>query len=162
MDNFKLSKLLISSEYKKINVNVTVKSRIIKDESERNKGEHLLRIENDRDMKGLYGQGKIGGLLVRINAKYLSNILNGRDDNTLPHEFGHTLGLLHVDGLDAYFMGLFTPNQYMNRMEQSKDPYNMMFSGKSPYMNDKKSVKINLNQLQIIINNIRNNKVNHE
>lgn len=50
----------------------------------------------------------------------------------------------------------------MNRMEQSKDPYNMMFSGKSPYMNDKKSVKINLNQLQIIINNIRNNKVNHE
>lgn len=58
-------------------------------------------------LRGVYGKvNKIGGSVVFLNERYVNNIINGKDRNTLPHEFGHSLGLLHVDGADAWFLGL--------------------------------------------------------
>ena len=56
-------------------------------------------------LRGVYGKvNKIGGSVVFLNERYVNNIINGKDRNTLPHEFGQSLGLLHVDGADAWFL----------------------------------------------------------
>ena len=47
----------------------------------------------------------------------------------MSHEFGHSLSLLHVDGADAWFLGLFGRSQYYDSYKQERNRYNVMFSG---------------------------------
>ena len=76
-------------------------------------------------------------------------MLNGKDNNTLPHELGHTLGLRHIDQKSETFMDWFGGNsQYMNPANQKKNSSNAMFSGGSPYMNDKTSTGITGGQIE--------------
>lgn len=113
-------------------------------------------------LRGVYGKvNKIGGSVVFLNERYVNNIINGKDRNTLPHEFGHSLGLLHVDGADAWFLGLFGRSQYYDSYKQERNRYNVMVSGaNSKYTDDYKSTDINPEQISIILENFRNNKVN--
>ena len=71
--------------------------------------------------------------------------------------FGHSLGLLHVDGADAWFLGLFGRSQYYDSYKQERNRYNVMFSGaNSKYTDDYKSTDINPEQISIILENFRN------
>ena len=40
---------------------------------------------------------EIGGKLVNLNLKYIGGVQSGLYSMIIPHEFGHTLGLRHID-----------------------------------------------------------------
>lgn len=73
---------------------------------------------------------------------------------------------MHVDGADTWFQGLFGRSQYYDSYKQERNRYNVMFSGAnskytdSKYTDDYKSTDINPEQISIILENFRNNKVN--
>ena len=161
MDNLYVARTL-PTKFRKVNVNVSVRFRVISNKSELRDREHLLNILPASQLRGVYGKvNKIGGSVVFLNERYVNNIINGKDRNTLPHEFGHSLGLLHVDGADAWFLGLFGRSQYYDSYKQERNRYNVMFSGaNSKYIDDYKSTDINPEQISIILENFRNNKVN--
>ncbi|MDN5287790.1 MAG: hypothetical protein JWR38_4064 [Mucilaginibacter sp.] len=108
-------------------------------------------------MKMLYGKAnKIGGGNVDLNESVVQNIISNADNNTIIHEFGHTLGLLHVN--DTYQTD---PQQYWTvKKQHTKDSTNAMFSGDSRYMHDKTSKTITRQQLDLIIQNYRFGKIN--
>lgn len=61
----------------------------------------------------------------------------------------------------AWFLGLFGRSQYYDSYKQERNRYNVMFSGaNSKYTDDYKSTDINPEQISIILENFRNNKVN--
>ena len=161
MDNLYVARTL-PTKFRKVNVNVSVRFRVISNKSELRDREHLLNILPASQLRGVYGKvNKIGGSVVFLNERYVNNIINGTDRNTLPHEFGHSLGLLHVDGADAWFQGLFGRSQYYDSYKQERNRYNVMFSGaNSKYTNDNTSTDINPEQISIILENFRNHKVN--
>ena len=161
MDNLYVARTL-PTKFRKVNVNVSVRFRVISNKSELRDREHLLNILPASQLRGVYGKvNKIGGAVVFLNERYVNNIINGTDRNTLPHEFGHSLGLLHVDGADAWFQGLFGRSQYYDSYKQERNRYNVMFSGaNSKYTNDYTSTDINPEQISIILENFRNHKVN--
>ena len=160
MDNLYVARTL-PTKFRKVNVNVSVRFRVISNKSELRDREHLLNILPASQLRGIYGKvNKIGGSVVFLNERYVNNIINGKDRNTLPHEFGHSLGLLHVDGADAWFLGLFGRSQYYDSYKQERNRYNVMFSGANKYTDDYKSTDINPEQISIILENFRNNKVN--
>lgn len=131
-----------------------VEARFIDDIKDKKKSEHLLEISDSKEFKNLYGKAdKNGGKTVFINSNYMQNILDGKDNNTVPHEFGHTLGLLHPNEPATYLEGLIpwnTRNQYMNKEEIKRNPYNVMYSGGSNLLNDQKSTKITRDQIRTI------------
>ena len=135
-----------------VTVNVTVDVRVITKESDLKGTEHLVNIKDSKDLPGVYGAAdKIGGKRVDVGEGYVPNMINGKDNNTLPHELGHTFGLRHIDKQSEGFIeSLFGGNpQYMNPAEQKKNSTNAMFSGTSPYMNDKTSTKITGSQIEV-------------
>lgn len=120
----------------------------------------LLEIkDNTGDMKPLYGKAsKIGGSGVDLNESVVQNIIRGADNNTIVHEFGHTLGLLHVNDHHTYSTDA---RQYWTvKRQHTKDSTNAMFSGDSRYMHDKTSKIIVAQQIEIIIQNYRLGKIN--
>ena len=161
MDNLYVAKKM-PTKFRKVNVNVSVRFRTIRNKSELQDREHLLNILPASQLQGVYGKvNEIGGSVVFLNERYVNNIINGKDRNTLPHEFGHSLGLLHIDGADAWLQGLFGQSQYYDSYKQERNRYNVMFSGaNSKYTDDYKSTDINPEQISIILKKIRRNKVN--
>ena len=51
-------------------------------------------------------------------------------------------------------------SQYYDSYKQERNRYNVMFSGANKYTDDYKSTDINPEQISIILENFRNNKVN--
>jgi len=146
--------------FKLLNAHLSVKWRISALANPLN--EHLVEIKDDKDLSGVYAKvNNIYGSIVYVNANKVSGIISGFDRNTLAHEFGHSLGLLHPDINTAWFGFLgYESNQYWTSQKRSKDSLNMMYSGGSPYMNDSLSTHISSSQMRLVIENIRQSKVN--
>lgn len=143
-------------------VRVVVKSRIVTNISQRANNEHLLQIKSASQLPGVYGRvNKIGGSVIEINEASVPQIISGFDRNTIPHELGHSLGLLHVDQ-NKHFFSVFgaTSEQYWNLAKQKQFSTNVMFSGGSTYMNDSLSTGINTSQVKRLIENVKHNAVN--
>lgn len=83
------------------------------------------------------------GKEILISDKHVSGMIDGSDNNTMPHEFGHTGGLFHPDIEDAH-----APKSILFKPDGEKDKNNAMFSGGSSYMNDKTSTQINGEQIE--------------
>lgn len=152
LDNFP-SKPIYEPVTKRVKVKLEVSYRVITDMSERIIGEHLLQIKNKDEMLGLYGRvSEIGGLEVYINEKKVANIVAMHDRNTIPHEFGHTLGLKHID-INTHWLSFFgkESEQYLDTLKQKRHKNNMMFSGRSKFMNDSLSVEMLPSQVELII-----------
>lgn len=134
--------------------------RIISNVSQRINNEHLLNIvPNTGEMAKFYGRAnKIGGNEVEVNLKFVPNIIKELDNSTIPHEFGHTLGLLHVNSHYAYGND---PRQYFPvKRQRTKDSTNVMFSGDSRYSHDATSTNIVPSQIDVIIDNYRSGNLN--
>lgn len=143
-----------------------IDARSIDDIKDRKKSEHLLEISDGKDVSGLYGKAdKIGGKKVSLNSKYVQNMIDGKDNNTIPHEFGHTLGLLHPDEKMTYLEGVVpwnTRNQHMSGSEIKKNPYNIMYSGDSGLLSDKNSTKITRDQIWTIFRKYTTGSINKD
>jgi hypothetical protein len=150
LDNYPSETIMVPREVV-VTVNVSVDVRVINKQSELKSNEHLVIIQDSKNLPGLYGKAnKIDGTIVNVGDKFVPNMLNCKDNNTLPHELGHTLGLQHIDQKSETFMGWFGGNpQYMTPANQKKNATNAMFSGDSPYMNDKTSTGITGSQIEI-------------
>jgi len=145
---------------KTVSVSFSVQSRIIRNPDQKMNNEHLVQIkDNYGEMKNIYGRAHgIGGSIISLNVAYVNNIISGFDNNTIPHEFGHTLSLLHVDKQSTFQSD---PRQYWNQKRQhTKDSTNIMFSGTSRYNNDLTSISVVGDQINTIINAYRNSKLN--
>lgn len=103
----------------------------------------------------------IGGSEIYINERSVSKIISGFDRNTIPHELGHSLGLLHVDQ-NVHFLSFLgaESNQFWNLTKQAQYNTNIMFSRGNAYMHDSLSTRINTSQIKVLINNIKQNTVN--
>lgn len=134
--------------------------RIIRNPDQKMNNEHLIQIrDNAGEMKNLYGYAHdIGGSTVSLNVFYVNNIIQGLNNNTIPHELGHTLSLLHVDKQSTFRSD---PSQYWTQRQQhTKDSTNIMFSGGSRYNQDLTSTTVVGSQINIIINAYRNGMLN--
>ncbi len=144
-----------------VQVHVDVKWRVL-GKRQTLSGEHLIEVKSSGEMPGLYGETNYTfGSEICISARYVANIISGYDKNTVPHELGHSLGLLHPD--DNYhvlsFVG-FESEQYWGPRKQLADTNNLMFNGESPYMNDSLSVHVSPEQIRRIVNNLKAGRVN--
>ena len=141
------------------NVKVTIDLRIINDTKELRSNDHLIEIVTADEMKlrtgrDAYGASTFGGKNVYFNAKHVNKMVRGDygrngtsyDQNTIPHEFGHSLGLEHPNQENG---------QSMSGPEMAKDRYNAMYSNVpedcGPMLNDEKSTSINKKQIDIIL-----------
>ena len=92
-------------------------------------------------------------------------MIDGKDNNTIPHEFGHTLGLLHPDEKMTYLEGIVpwnTRNQHMKGSEIKKNPYNIMYSGDSGLLSDKNSTKVTRDQIWTISRKYTTGSINKD
>ena len=147
------------------NVNTTVDIRMIGSAADLADDEHLINVKSKSSMAGVYGKvNKIGGKEVMLNEKYIPGMLSGADNNTIPHEVGHTAGLYHPNNAEGFLLGIkkWFEGQRFSPGSSGEDKHNMMYSGDSGLLNDKTSIDINSKQMQVIINNIRNGNVNKD
>ena len=144
---------------KHVTVKVSVQHRIINRENGLFPDELLVQIRNNIGRWiPLYGNAARGGRFLNLNEKYVPDMIKGLDLNTIPHELGHSLGLLHVNAPDTYRED---PRQYFPVSRQhTKDSLNAMFGGDIHYMHNLTSTVITPRQMDIIIENYRMNKLN--
>jgi RHS repeat-associated protein len=149
--------------YFKVQVEVDVEIRTIYNINQLNSKEHLIHIENSSEAKkqaggeNIYGQANMKGTDVLLNADIVQQIIDGNDKNTIPHEFGHSLGLEHIDQKAHDNKKNF---QYIKNLSQNKD--NIMMSGGSKYMNDLTSTKVSSWQIKWVINFYKNGELNQK
>ena len=146
--------------YFKVQVEVDVEIRTIYNINQLKSNEHLIHIENSSEAKkqaggeNIYGQANMKGTDVLLNADIVQQIIDGNDKNTIPHEFGHSLGLEHIDQKTHNNEKNF---QYIKNLSQNKD--NIMMSGGSQYMNDLTSTKVSSWQIKWVINFYKNGEL---
>jgi hypothetical protein len=160
--------------YRKVNVIIKTELRVICDKAELKPNEHLLHVADDAEATKAAGGVKIYGMADDIGGKDIifseskvANMINGKDNNTIVHELGHTFGLRHIDApnettedaIDISNGGIGNP-QAISPKEQSKQPNNAMLSGGSPYMNDATSTKLNIKQIKTGLKLLKDGKLN--
>ena len=160
-------------------VTTKVSIRAISKESERKGSEHLYRVVDNGDTRlgaegTAYGKiNKIGGKEVNLNAEMVPNIMKGNDNNTVPHETGHSLGLFHADNANvALSRGISWSDGILFKPESNgQNGCNAMYCGWNPktstqpgytYLDDKYSTEINTPQFLFSINNINDGKINKD
>ncbi|KQM78070.1 hypothetical protein ASE74_15275 [Pedobacter sp. Leaf216] len=153
-------KTFFSTIKKTVNVSFFMKYRIVRNPDQKMNNEHLIQImDNIGEMKNLYGFAhNIGGSTVSLNVSYVNNIIQGLDNNTIPHELGHTFSLLHVD--DQSTLRSDSRQYWTHAKQNTKDSTNIMFSGGSKYNTDLTSTTVVGDQINLLINAYRNGKLN--
>jgi hypothetical protein len=141
----------------------TADIRVIDKESSLKKNESLYRILPDTDPRiaGDYAAAnKLGGKIVNINVDHAAGMADGSDQNTIPHETGHTAYLFHSEvptttqgGTQAEQFLQMLEGQYFKPRANGQDKNNAMYSGDSGYLNDKTSTEINQAQLRAMVIN---------
>ncbi len=143
-------------------VTVNVDIQEIEDLKHKRSNSMLLEVLPDKTSPQLgkkgtsYGRGPFYGNQVYLNEKYLIDQIYSTDNNTIPHEFGHTAGLRHPD--TECNGGMFcSDSQWIDPLIE---PNNIMYSGSSGLLNDKTSTKTTIDQLEIMIKNYEDGKLN--
>lgn len=120
--------------------------------------EHLVDVRDANKLIGLYGKvNKIGGTEIYLKETFIPSIIKGLDKNTIPHEFGHSLGLYHVDEPWVWIKSM---REQWNIQKMINNKTNIMFGGGAVYMNDKTSTTITPEQMNIIIENYKFGRLN--
>jgi hypothetical protein len=142
--------------------NVEVETKLISSAGELQSNQLLLNVTKFQTNDYAETE-RVGGSRINVNSKVIGGIINGSDNNTIPHEIGHTLGLRHPNA--EYENGVKNP-QYVSAAEREKSTawgYNVMAAGgtvdDSSNMN-KNYTRINALQMGIILNAWVNRQVN--
>lgn len=144
---------------KTVKVHCTVKYRIIGNTYQRYNNELLVDIQDNNRLKNVYGKVNfIGGSELYLREKFVANIINGRDNNTIPHELGHTLGLHHVDDFGTK---LSSPREGWSNAEREANRSNIMFSNSSGgELNNKTSTTVIPLQINLILERYKSGSLN--
>lgn len=126
--------------------------------------EHLLVVLDDSHpkVKGTYGRGPFYGTIVYLNEKYIGPMISGADENTIPHEVGHTAGLKHLieKREESGLLGSMIKDLHH---QANKDNIMWRGGGHPSYSGadaDANLTQTNTQQLEEVQQNIRNNKIN--
>ncbi len=140
--------------------------RVIGNKADRATNEHLIEVLDNSHpiIGGDYGYGPFYGNQVYINADMVPNMINGNDNNTVPHELGHTAGLAHMDILEHLDWEQVIQGQYMPPCMPcvENNINNEMVSGGNPFMNDKTSTEVNKTQIEAMQANYGEGKLNQD
>lgn len=74
-----------------------------------------------------------------------------------PHEFGHSLGLYHVDEPWVWIKSM---REQWNIQKMIKNKTNIMYGGGGVYLNDRTSTTITPEQMNLIIENYKFGRLN--
>lgn len=103
----------------------------------------------------------LGGMGIMINADRVTNMMTGKDNNTIPHEAGHTAGLYHPDIPEGKESEKRAEGQFF-RPFKGKDSLNIMYSNRhnKPYdgavnLDDKRSIEVNQQQVSAMVRTIK-------
>jgi RHS repeat-associated protein len=161
-----------TKEGKSVTVSMSADIKVIDSKDKLSESDHLIEIKNDADItkevgaaygysSDTNGKSMIGGKGVMINAKYVDGIMDGTDNNTVPHEIGHTAGLYHPD-VDEGMAKQKKSEGQLFRPYKGKDVNNLMYSNRhsAPYdgavnLDNANSIEINQRQAHVIIQNIQ-------
>ncbi|WP_143959509.1 hypothetical protein [Litoribacter populi] len=149
-------------------VETTANVRVINNISEASESDHLFQVVNKGDFSfSGYGRAPLNGNQVYLNEQYVINMILGNDNNTIPHELGHTGGLKHSDRITHMeFSDVFDGQHFIPCTPCVEDNVNnAMYSGFNPviggtYLNDKTSTEINPAQIKVIQKNYEEDKLN--
>lgn len=126
--------------------------------------EHLLVVLDDSHpkVKGTYGRGPFYGTIVYLNEKYTGPMISGADENTIPHEVGHTAGLKHLieKGEESGMLGSMIKDLHH---QVNRDNIMWRGGGHPSYTGadaDAHLTQTNSEQLEKVHQNIRNKKLN--
>jgi hypothetical protein len=147
-------------------VRKTKENGVISKLSKLGQDEHVFRIRDNnstvqrtsgatQSMSSIYAVGEFGGKEVFLNASKVVNMSNGKDNNTVPHELGHTGWLIHADQAPSAVSNQWasawaTLTGQGNISPSGANLYNAMFSGAN-IASDIKSTELNQNQLLSLI-----------
>ncbi|SHM71192.1 protein of unknown function [Cyclobacterium lianum] len=127
--------------------------------------EHLLVVLDDSHpkVKGTYGRGPFYGTIVYLNEKHIGPMISGADENTIPHEVGHTAGLKHLmeKGEESGMLGKMIKDLHH---QANKDNIMWRGGGHPSYSGadaDANLTQTNAQQLEEVHQNIQNKKINH-
>ena len=143
--------------------------RVIDDISKVGSKEHLVQVVNGGELGGGYGRGPFYGNQLYLNEEMVPGMLSGADNNTIPHELGHTAGLKHSDRPGHMeFKDMVEGQSFVpctSCVDDNVD--NIMYSGSNlvisgTYLDDKTSTKVNPDQVQVIKENYDAGKLNKD
>ena len=146
-------------------VSTTASVRVIPSLSDLNFGsEHLLVVLDNSHpkVKGTYGRGPFYGTIVYLNEKHIGPMISGADENTIPHEVGHTAGLKHLmeKGEESGVLGKMIKDLHH---QANKDNIMWRGGGHPSYSGadaDANLTQTNPQQLEEVNQNIHNKKIN--
>ncbi|WP_439482439.1 eCIS core domain-containing protein [Cyclobacterium plantarum] len=146
-------------------VTTTASIRVISKLTDLNFGsEHLLVVLDDSHpkVKGTYGRGPFYGTIVYLNEKHIGPMISGADENTIPHEVGHTAGLKHLmeKGEESGVLGKMIKDLHH---QANKDNIMWRGGGHPSYSGadaDANLTQTNTQQLEEVHQNIQNKKIN--
>ena len=143
---------------KRVRVRIKLHQRIIYNINQKIGNEHFVDVRDANKLIGLYGKvNKIGGTEIYLKETFIPSIMKGLDKNTIPHEFGHSLGLYHVDEPWVWIKSM---REQWNIQKMINNKTNIMYGGGGVYMNDKTSTTITPEQMNIIIENYKFGRLN--
>ena len=109
------------------------------------------------------GRAPLGGLRTYINSNSVEDIIAGRDPNTVPHELGHTAGLIHPEG--ARSGGGWKASQQELSTFNQDNTYNFMwtfYTLKQRHIPPNAALSISSTQLRLMSSNYKDGKLNQQ
>ncbi|WP_079473074.1 zinc metalloprotease [Chitinophaga ginsengisegetis] len=149
----------------RINVNL----KTVSSPDEISETDHIIELVNadnavwDGNGNIATGRAPMGGLRVYVNFNNIGKIMasSGGDNNTVPHELGHTLGLIHPEEYDK--RGWNAGQQRLD-MSNQDNTYNfmLMFSAQQFKHTKGSAVNVSSAQLHLIESNYYDGKLNQQ
>lgn len=108
-------------------------------------------------------EADFNGLLIKLNPKHIESIISGNNKRTIPHEFGHLLGLEHPHANAAFESVNLNASILEQRISNEEKTTNLMCQ--SWYI-QKAGIELNNalslleNQLKVIYENFNSKKLN--
>ena len=75
-------------------------------------------------------EADFGGLLIKLNLKYIESIISGNNKRTVPHELGHILGLDHPHANAAFESVNLKASLHEQVMRNEERTTNLMCQGR--------------------------------
>ena len=159
---------LFTDDDKRVTSSINVILRTVTSTNEIKSTDHIIEIVNAANEvfdghSEATGRSPLGGLRTYINYNMIGRIMSGDDPNTVPHELGHTAGLIHPEDYDES-RKWSSSEQYLNINNQDNQR-NFMWSfyilGKFK-VKPREATSISSTQLKLMNSNYQDGRLNRK